>query len=97
MAGCACAYARSWLKSIEEEESSLPIHTTPTGWVLETGSIGYALGLNSAGLLVHTYGARACRADLGILRQLGSGRKLPVTRAVQANPRLIYQGSGRAC
>jgi alpha-galactosidase len=37
----------------------MPIHTTDHGWVLETATTGYALGLNKAGLLVHRYwGAR---------------------------------------
>ena len=37
----------------------MPIHTTEQGWVLETATTGYALGLNEAGLLVHRYwGAR---------------------------------------
>jgi alpha-galactosidase len=37
----------------------MPIHTTDQGWVLETQTTGYALGLNAAGLLAHRYwGAR---------------------------------------
>src|SRR5690349_211985 len=42
----------------------MPIATTESGWVLETLSTGYALGLNAAGLLVHRYwGARLPAAD----------------------------------
>ena len=33
----------------------MPIHATPGGWVLETSSAAYALGLNQAGLLAHRY------------------------------------------
>jgi alpha-galactosidase len=33
----------------------MPIHTTDRGWVLETHATGYALGLNRAGLLAHSY------------------------------------------
>jgi alpha-galactosidase len=33
----------------------MPIHATDQGWVLETATTGYALGLNRAGLLVHRY------------------------------------------
>lgn len=33
----------------------MPIHTTQQGWVLETDSTGYAMGLNDAGLLAHCY------------------------------------------
>ena len=37
----------------------MPIHPSPTGWVLETRNTAYALGLNQAGLLTHRYwGAR---------------------------------------
>ncbi len=37
----------------------MPIHSSPTGWVLETRNTAYALGLNRAGLLTHRYwGAR---------------------------------------
>jgi len=42
----------------------MPIHTTNQGWVLETATTGYALGLNQAGLLVHRYwGARLKAPD----------------------------------
>jgi alpha-galactosidase len=43
----------------------MPIHTTSTGWILETDATGYALGLDASGLLVHTYwGARlSCPTD----------------------------------
>ncbi len=33
----------------------MPIHTTISGWVLETHRTAYALGLNSAGMLAHRY------------------------------------------
>ncbi len=33
----------------------MPIHSSPTGWVLETRHTAYAFGLNSAGLLTHHY------------------------------------------
>src|SRR5438093_5689951 len=33
----------------------MPIHATDQGWVLETRTTGYALGLNKAGLLAHRY------------------------------------------
>jgi alpha-galactosidase len=33
----------------------MPVHTTAAGWTLETRRTAYALGLNSAGLLVHRY------------------------------------------
>jgi len=33
----------------------MPIHETDQGWVLETHTTGYALGINHAGLLVHRY------------------------------------------
>lgn len=36
----------------------MPIHATEGGWVIETSSTGYALGLNPAGLLVHRYWGR---------------------------------------
>jgi alpha-galactosidase len=37
----------------------MPIRTTDHGWVLETATTGYALGLNEAGLLAHCFwGAR---------------------------------------
>lgn len=37
----------------------MPIHATDQGWILETRTTGYALGLNQAGLLAHRYwGAR---------------------------------------
>ncbi len=42
----------------------MPIHTTNQGWVLETATTAYALGLNQAGLLVHRYwGARLKAPD----------------------------------
>ncbi|HEX6289504.1 MAG TPA: alpha-galactosidase [Herpetosiphonaceae bacterium] len=42
----------------------MPIHTTDQGWVLETATTGYALGLNQAGLLTHRYwGARLPTPD----------------------------------
>ncbi|KPV52928.1 hypothetical protein SE17_12610 [Kouleothrix aurantiaca] len=33
----------------------MPIHANDQGWVLETRSTAYALGLNPAGLLTHRY------------------------------------------
>lgn len=37
----------------------MPIHTSPTGWVLETRNTAYAIGINEVGLLTHRYwGAR---------------------------------------
>jgi alpha-galactosidase len=37
----------------------MPIHSSSTGWILETRNTGYALGVNQAGLLTHCYwGAR---------------------------------------
>src|SRR5689334_1063222 len=33
----------------------MPIHATNQGWILETRTSGYALGLNQAGLLTHRY------------------------------------------
>ncbi|HEY1015411.1 MAG TPA: alpha-galactosidase [Herpetosiphonaceae bacterium] len=37
----------------------MPIHATERGWIIETERVGYALGLNEAGMLVHRYwGAR---------------------------------------
>ena len=33
----------------------MTIRTTPHGWLLETQTTGYALGLNDAGLLAHRY------------------------------------------
>ena len=40
----------------------MPIHTNEQGWILETQSTGYAIGLNRAGLLTHRYwGARLPR------------------------------------
>jgi alpha-galactosidase len=37
----------------------MPIHATEHGWVLETQTTGYVLGVNAAGLVVHRYwGAR---------------------------------------
>ncbi|MBX0328488.1 alpha-galactosidase [Oscillochloris sp. ZM17-4] len=36
----------------------MSIHTTDQGWVLETATTGYALGLNAAGLLTHRYWGR---------------------------------------
>jgi alpha-galactosidase len=33
----------------------MPIHTTEQGWILETETTAYALGLNAAGLLAHRY------------------------------------------
>ncbi|MBL0344279.1 alpha-galactosidase [Candidatus Villigracilis affinis] len=33
----------------------MPIHTSPTSWVIETKNTGYAIGLNEAGLLTHRY------------------------------------------
>ncbi len=42
----------------------MPIHATEQGWILETQSTGYALGLNAAGLLAHRYwGARLPRPE----------------------------------
>jgi alpha-galactosidase len=42
----------------------MPIHTTEHGWVLETQTTAYALGLNQAGLLAHCYwGARLPNVD----------------------------------
>jgi hypothetical protein len=42
----------------------MPIYTTQHGWVLETSTTGYALGLNQAGLLAHCYwGARLPNAE----------------------------------
>ena len=42
----------------------MPIRATDQGWVLESPSTGYALGLNGAGLLVHRYwGARLKTPD----------------------------------
>ena len=40
----------------------MPIYTNEQGWILETQSTGYAIGLNRAGLLTHRYwGARLPR------------------------------------
>ena len=40
----------------------MPIHVTDQGWVLETRTTGYALGLNRDGVLTHRYwGARLPR------------------------------------
>ena len=37
----------------------MPIHSSPTGWVLETRNTAYAIGINEVGLLTHCYwGAR---------------------------------------
>jgi alpha-galactosidase len=37
----------------------MPIHSSPTGWVLETRNTAYAFGIDQAGLLTHRYwGAR---------------------------------------
>lgn len=37
----------------------MPVHSSSTGWVLETSNTAYTLGLNPAGLLTHCYwGAR---------------------------------------
>ena len=33
----------------------MPIHSSPTGWVLETRNTAYAIGINEAGLLTHRY------------------------------------------
>ncbi len=42
----------------------MPIHAIPNGWILETEATGYALGLDAAGMLVHTYwGARLPRPE----------------------------------
>jgi alpha-galactosidase len=42
----------------------MPINATDQGWVLETNTTGYALGLNAAGLLTHRYwGARLPQPD----------------------------------
>ena len=42
----------------------MPIRTTGKGWVLETETMGYALGLNESGLLVHCYwGLRLPRVE----------------------------------
>ena len=42
----------------------MPIHTTSSGWVLETRETAYALGLNAAGVLTHRYwGAKLPRPD----------------------------------
>src|SRR5262245_2133734 len=44
--------------------TSMPIHATNQGWVLETDTTGYALGLNAAGLLTHRYwGPRLPRSE----------------------------------
>jgi hypothetical protein len=47
-AGNRCSGAR-----VASGEDEMPIHATDPGWVLETWTTGYALGLNSAGLLIH--------------------------------------------
>ncbi len=42
----------------------MPLHATDRGWVIETQTTGYALGVNNAGLLAHRYwGTRLPRAD----------------------------------
>ncbi len=42
----------------------MPIHSTSSGWVLETRETAYALGLNAGGVLTHRYwGAKLPRPD----------------------------------
>ena len=63
----------------------MPIYTTEHGWVLETQTTAYALGLNQAGLLAHCYwGARLPNAD--DYPPPPSPRDWPFNRSAQLTP-----------